>query len=88
MYNFTLSLIYQTSRKAIKNQKPNKMNQEFFNTLSGAKKVIYKSTYQFHLQHSQNATHESAHQVAYNKIKNVEKLANKFHVDQPFRKTN
>lgn len=43
MYNFTLSLIYQTSRKAVKNQKPNKMqnaNNTIINWVSDSLTVI------------------------------------------------
>ena len=48
--------------------------ENFSNTLSGINKVLYKTSYEFHLKYSENATPESAHQAGLEKIANTEKM--------------
>jgi hypothetical protein len=57
------------------------MNVEFLNTLSGINKVLYKTSYEFHMKYSANATEESAHQAGLDKIKSVSKLSEE--LDKP-----
>lgn len=60
------------------------MNVEFLNTLSGINKVLYKTSYEFHMKYSNNATEESAHQEGLNKIKSVNKLREEFDKPQTY----
>ena len=50
------------------------MNPEFLQTLSSVNRVLYKSSYEFHMKHEDGATHESAHQAGLKKLKRVNAL--------------
>ena len=60
------------------------MTVEFLNTLSGINKVLYKTSYEFHMKYSNNATEESAHQAGLDKIKSVSKLSEEFDKPQTY----
>jgi hypothetical protein len=46
----------------------------FFETLKGVEKVMYKTAYNFHMNHHKGATPESAHQAGLNELKRLGKL--------------
>lgn len=46
----------------------------FAETLKGVDKVMYKSAYNFHLQHIEGATEESAHEAGLKELERLEKL--------------
>ena len=54
---------------------------EFFQTLTGINKVLYKTAYNFHMKYSTNATEESAHQAGLTEIKRISKLSEE--LDKP-----
>ena len=56
----------------------------FFQTLTGVNKVLYKSSYEFHMKYSKNATEESAHQEGLNKIKSVARLSEELSKPQTY----
>jgi hypothetical protein len=47
---------------------------DFINTLTGIDKVLYRTSYDFHLKYSPNATPESAHQAGLEKLKNTQEM--------------
>jgi hypothetical protein len=56
----------------------------FFQTLTGVNKVLYKSSYEFHMKYSKNATEKSAHQEGLNKIKSVARLSEELSKPQTY----
>jgi len=56
----------------------------FFQTLTGVNKVLYKTSYEFHMKYSTNATEESAHQAGLDKIKSVSKLSEELSKPQTY----
>jgi hypothetical protein len=58
--------------------------EQFANTLTGINKVLYKTSYQFHMNHSENPTHEAAHQAGLEKITNTEKMMKTFEKEQDY----
>jgi len=60
--------------------KPHHM-ENFEKTLKGINRILYKSSYEFHLQHVPGATLESAHIEGLDKIKKVEILREKLEND-------
>lgn len=48
---------------------------DFRSTLRGTDKVLYTTTYEFHLKHVPGATEESAHCAGLEKLEGVKKLA-------------
>jgi len=57
---------------------------EFFQTLTGINKVLYKTAYNFELKYAANATEESAHQAGLDKIKSVSKLSEELSKPQTY----
>jgi hypothetical protein len=53
------------------------MNVQFLQSLSRINQILYKSAYNFEIEHC-NGTPESAHQAGLSKLKNVEKLKEEF----------
>jgi hypothetical protein len=49
------------------------MNQ-FFESLKGVEKVMYKTAYKFHMDYHQGATEQSAHEAGINELKRLGKL--------------
>ena len=47
---------------------------EFYGTLKGTEKVMYKMAYNFHKNHSKGATEESAHQAGLKEISRLVRL--------------
>ena len=46
----------------------------FFETLKGVEKVMYKTAYNFHLNHHNGATEDTAHEAGLNELKRLGKL--------------
>ena len=46
----------------------------FIETLKGVEKVMYKSAYNFHMEHHKGATEQSAHEAGLNELKRLGKL--------------
>lgn len=46
----------------------------FYNSLKGVERVMYKTAFNFHKQHVQGATEESAHQAGLNELVRLGKL--------------
>ena len=46
----------------------------FFETLKGIEKVMYKASYNFHMNHCKEATIDTAHQAGLNELKRLGKL--------------
>lgn len=57
---------------------------EFFQTLTGINKVLYKSAYNFELKYAANATEESAHQAGLKEIKRIGKLSEELSKPQTY----
>jgi hypothetical protein len=55
--------------------------ENFANTLTGINKVLYKTSYEFHMKYSKNATPESAHQAGLDKIESINELSKE--LDKP-----
>ena len=51
---------------------------DFINTLTGIDKVLYRTSYEFELKYSPNATPESAHQAGLEKLKNTREMMAQF----------
>jgi hypothetical protein len=58
--------------------------ENFSNTLSGIDKVLYKTSYEFHLKYSENATPESAHRAGLEKIESIKKLSKELEKPQTY----
>jgi hypothetical protein len=48
--------------------------KDFINTLTGIDKILYRTSYDFELKYSPNATPESAHEAGLKKIRRTEDL--------------
>ena len=46
----------------------------FFETLKGVEKVMYKTAYNFHMEHHKGATAETAHEAGLKELKRLGKL--------------
>jgi hypothetical protein len=57
---------------------------EFFQTLTGINKVLYKTAYNFELKYAANATEESAHQAGLKEIKRIGKLSEELSKPQTY----
>jgi hypothetical protein len=58
--------------------------EQFANTLTGINKVLYTTSYEFHMKYSQNPTHESAHQAGLDKIASTEELMKTLEGEQDY----
>jgi hypothetical protein len=58
--------------------------ENFLNTLSGIDKVLYKTSYEFHMKYSANATPESAHRAGLEKIESVKELSRELEKPQTY----
>jgi hypothetical protein len=57
---------------------------DFINTLTGIDKVLYRTSYEFELKYSPNATPESAHQAGLEKLKNTREMMAQFEGEQDY----
>jgi len=57
---------------------------DFINTLTGIDKVLYRTSYDFELKYSPNATPESAHQAGLEKLKNTKEMMAQFEGEQEY----
>jgi hypothetical protein len=57
---------------------------EYFQTLTGINKVLYKTAYKFEIDYAANATEESAHQAGLNEIKRIGKLSEELSKPQTY----
>ena len=48
---------------------------DFIQTLSGVNKVLYKQSYNFHMEHVKGATPESAHLAGLDKLEKIRKIS-------------
>lgn len=60
------------------------MDTKFLETLSGINKVLYKTSYEFEMKYSKNATPESAHQAGLDKIQSIEELSKEWEKPQTY----
>jgi hypothetical protein len=60
------------------------MDAKFLETLSGINKVLYKTSYEFEMKYSKNATHESAHQAGLDKIQSIKELREELEKPQTY----
>jgi hypothetical protein len=60
------------------------MDTKFLETLSGINKVLYKTSYEFEMKYSENATPESAHQAGLAEIKRIEELSKEWEKPQTY----
>lgn len=58
--------------------------ENFTNTLTGINKVLYKTSYEFHMKYSENATAESAHQAGLNEIERINELSKEWDKPQTY----
>ena len=56
----------------------------FFQTLTGINKVLYKTSYEFHMKYSTDATEESAHQAVLKEIKRIGKISEELSKPQTY----
>ena len=58
--------------------------EQFANTLTGINKVLYKTSYKFHMENFENATPESAHEEGLKRIEGINQLRKEFEKPQAY----